>query len=267
MKRLLTVLLLVGVAAGMALIAGRSTYAGTPPGISVTPVNGKSVGHGLRLWVHVYYAKGGNHGPPPGHGGGGGGGGGGSVDCTDDNSQTGFAAPFAQAEAISFHANTATFPSNLSSSSILGALSSSAGTWNQAAKGGSLLAVSAGGTATGPAQNGISELGWAHLSPKNVLAATWTWTNTSNQIVEADLFYNNGWTWDIFGSCPSAPTGHFDVADIGTHEMGHALGLNHFSDSGAQATMYPSAPADETRKTTLTKGDEQALQAAIAGAS
>jgi hypothetical protein len=41
--------------------------------------------------------------------------------------------------------------------------------------------------------------------------------------------------------------------------MGHVLGLNHFSDSGAQATMYPSAPADEVRKTTLTAGDTLAL--------
>lgn len=260
MRRLLAFALLVVTAVGLALVAGRSTQAGTSPGLGVTPVNGKTVGHGLRLWVHVFYAKGGKHGPPPGHGGGGG-----TVNCTDDNSQTGSAVPFAQTEPISFQANTATYPSNLNQSAVTAALSSSAATWNQAAKGGSPLSVATGGTATGPSQNGTSELGWAHLAPKNVLAATWTWTNASNQIVEADLFYNNSWTWDTFASCPSSPTGHFDVADIGTHEMGHALGLNHVSDAGGQATMYPSAPADETRKTTLTKGDELALAAAIEG--
>jgi len=231
MRRSLTFLLLIATAAGLALVAGRATPAGSSPGLTVTPVNGKAVGHGLRLWVHVFYAKGGNHGPPPGHGHGGGGG---AVDCTDDNGQTGFATPFAQSGRISFRANAATFPSNLTTSAVTNALSASAGTWNQAAQGSSLLSVTTGGTATGPSQDGVSELGWPHLVPKNVLAATWTWTNSSNQIVEADLFYNTSWTWDVFSSCPKTATGHFDIADIGTHEMGHALGLNHFSDTNAQ---------------------------------
>lgn len=45
--------------------------------------------------------------------------------------------------------------------------------------------------------------------------------------------------------------------------MRHVLGLDHFSDSGAQATMYPSAPADEVRKVSLTAGDVAALQVAL----
>src|SRR5581483_10406739 len=98
---------------------------------------------------------------------------------------------------------------------------------------------------------------------KNVLAATWTWTNSSNDVVEADLFFNNSHSWATFTSCPTTATGKFDVADIAAHGLGHGLGLHHYSDSGAQATMYPSAPPDEVRKTTLTAGDTAALQAAL----
>jgi hypothetical protein len=254
------VFVLAALAGVLVLLGGAQVHAGTHGGgITAKPVNGKAVGHGLKLWVHVFYAKGGNPGPPPGHGGGGG-----SVDCTDDN-QSGYATPFAQSGAITLAANQATFPSYLSGSNIQNALSSSAATWDGAVSGPNLLSVNFTGTATGPSQDGLSELGWVRIVPKNVLAATWTWTNSNNQIVEADLFFNTSWTWDTFTSCPTSPTGHFDVADIATHEMGHVLGLNHFSDTGAQATMYPSAPADETRKTTLTDGDKTALQEAIAG--
>jgi hypothetical protein len=255
-RHIVLVLVAFGAAAGVLMLTIGA--AASPPtgaadgGIAATPVNGEAVGHGLKLWVHVFYAK------------GGGGGGGGSVNCMDTNTQTGYATPFAKAGAITLAANPTTFPTSLTATKIENALSLSALTWNQAA-GSPLLSVTFSGTATAPSRDGTSELGWARLAPKNVLAATWTWMNASNQVVEADLFYNNSWNWDTFASCPSTATGHFDVADIGTHEMGHVLGLNHLSDSGAQATMYPSAPADEIRKTTLTAGDRLALQAAIAG--
>ncbi len=242
----------------VALVVGRADGRPGAGGIQVVPVNGKAVGHGMKLWVHVFYAKGGNPGPPPGHGGGGGG----TVDCTDVD-QSDYASPFAGAAPLTFHPNTSTFPSGFTSSAVLNALGSSAQTWNSASRGPSLLSIGSAGNATGPSQNNTSELGWARIAPKNVLAATWTWVNGSNQIVEADLFYNSSWTWDIFGGCPGSPTGHFDIQDIGTHELGHALGLNHVSDANAQATMYPSAPADEVRKRTLTTGDITALGLAL----
>jgi hypothetical protein len=255
MRRLLVLMLFVALGA-LVMLAGRASVRADAGGIAAKPVNGKAVGHGLRLWVHVFYAKGGTPGPPPGHGGGGGGG-----SCADDNLQKGYAAPFANSGSLDFKANASTFPSYLNASAVLNALSSSAQTWNQAAKP-NLLSVASGSSATGPSQDGVSELGWVRIVPKNVLAATWSWENSSNQIVEADLFFNTSWSWADLSQC-STSTSDFDIADIATHEMGHALGLSHYKDSGAQATMYPSAPAGETRKTTLTQGDIAALGVAL----
>lgn len=252
------VMLLLIVAAGVAaLLAGASGVQAGGRGLDVKPINGKAVGHGLRLWVHVFYAKGGTPGPPSG----GGGGGGGSVNCTDTNSQTGYAAPFATTGTVAFQANTATFPSG--AGNVASALSAAASTWDSEISGAPRLTVQSGGSATGPSQDNVSELGWVRIVPKNVLAATWTWVDANNRITEADLFFNTSWTWNVFSSCPSTATGKFDIQDIATHEMGHALGLSHYSDTAAQATMYPSAPSDELRKRTLTQGDIDALQVAL----
>ena len=248
---------LLGLAALLSGAAVRADNGGVP----AESVQAKAVGHGLKLWVFVHYAKGGKPGPP---------GGGGSVNCTDTNSQTGFATPFAFASTsgLTFHVNNTTIPSGLSQTDVDSALTNpAAAAWNGVSGiPSSYLKVATDGSETVPAQDGTSTIGWVRLVPKNVLAATWTWTNaTTNRVVEADIFYNNTQPWAVFSSCPSSPTSNFDVADIGTHEMGHALGLSHYSDSEAQATLYPSAPRDEVRKTTLTAGDAQAFRVAFAG--
>jgi matrixin len=245
---------------GLAVAALASPAAAAPGGapdngIPVVPVQGKALGNGVRLFVDVFYAKG-SPGPPGG--GGGGGGGSGSVNCTDNNAQTGFSAPFAGASALTMHVNESTVPSGLSVNS---ALSNAASQWNS--NGAHLSVTFTGSSETTPTQNGISTIGWVKIVPKNVLAATWTYVNASNHIIEADLFYNSIQPWTVLNGCPTTATGRFDVGDIGTHEMGHVLGLSHFSDSGSQATMYPSAPPDEVRKITLTAGDKAALQASL----
>ena len=55
----------------------------------------------------------------------------------------------------------------------------------------------------------------------------------NGKIADADILYNGG-GWDF---STSAEVGHFDVGDVGAHEIGHLLGLNHSAFMGS--TMYP----------------------------
>ena len=252
MARRMSAFVGVALAALVGLVLTGPVSAADDGGIPAVPVHGQAAAHGQRLFVDVFYAKDGRPGPP----------GGGSVNCTDINTQTGFSAPFAFGSPITLHVNDGTLPSGVNVNSANSALSTAESSWNGA---GAKLSFATDGSETRPAQDGTSTIGWAHLVPKNVLAATWTWVDSSNHVVEADLFYNNAHPWATLATCPSSPTGNFDVADIGTHEMGHVLGLSHYSDSAAQATMYPSAPSDEVRKVTLTAGDKSALQASLSG--
>jgi len=236
------------------VVSGPASAADEGGGIPAIPVNGRHVGNGVRLYVDVFYARGGNPGPP------GGGGAGGTVNCTDNNTQTGFAAPFANETPQTLNELQSTFPVGLD---VDGALKNAAKQWKDA--GGRLtLQAAPQGSPTGPAQDGTSVIGFTKIAPKNVLAATWTYVDdTTSNVLEADVFFNTLNSWITLSGCPSSPTGKFDVADIATHEMGHVLGLNHFSDVGAQSTMYPSAPPDEVRKITLTQGDKDALAATV----
>ncbi len=52
-------------------------------------------------------------------------------------------------------------------------------------------------------------------------------------IVDADILYNGmGWNFTTSGE-----SGRFDVGDVGVHELGHLLGLNHSAYMGS--SMYP----------------------------
>ena len=250
---------LVGAASGVAV-----SSAAPPDGITVVPVYGQAAGHGLRLFVDVFYARGGNPGPPGGGGGGGGGpSGGGTVDCTDTNNNLGSSEPFATASPLITLAMNSSVDDTLKP-----AVTAAAKTWSDEGAG---LNVVDGGESNSPSNDGVSTIGWIRIAPKKVLAATWSWIDANNRIIEADVFFNTSYKWAVLDDCPLTgeltgvlpSTGQFDVGDIAVHEFGHVLGLSHYSDTGAQATMYPSAPADEVRKRTLTPGDIAALSAPL----
>jgi Matrixin len=242
MKRIAFVGVVVALTAVAAFVAQTDVRA-DEGGVPANPTQVKSVGHGLELTVTVDLVDE-EHQARPGGGG----------SCADTD-QSGFADPFAGARSggLTMKVNTSTFPSSVASGA-LSALQRAGGAWNGVR--GGYFSIAGGSTKTGPAQDGENSIGWVKLVPRKVLAATWTWTDANGRIVEADVFYNNSHPWGILVSCGGSS---FDVQDIGTHELGHAVGLSHFSDSGAQATMYPSAPAGEVRKNTLTTGDKAAF--------
>jgi hypothetical protein len=65
------------------------------------------------------------------------------------------------------------------------------------------------------------------------VAITPVWFYSSGTIADADILFNG----QGFSFTTSGQAGAFDVEDVGAHELGHLLGLDHTGWAGA--TMYP----------------------------
>lgn len=240
----LAALATLGFAAHAAARSGNSE----PPQVEAQPVRALPVGHGLKLWVFVHPGKGGGKGkppPPP------------PASCDSDNSQGAFAT-FAQASPLSFTLKTGGTPSSVGEAGFQQAIQNSLNSWDAVVPASFFSLAASGGTAR-PAQDGTNHIGWARIVPKTVLAAAWTWTDESGKIVESDVFFNVDQPYRVLSSCGGSS---YDVENVGTHEVGHSVGLDHVSDPGKTATMYPSAPSGETQKRTLTIGDANGLATA-----
>jgi hypothetical protein len=120
------------------------------------------------------------------------------------------------------------------------------------ATGASLFSINPSGGASGPAADGNNSVGWVKIVPRSVLAATWIWTE-NGVVSDVDVFFNQFHKWANLSVCDEV--GRFDVGNVGTHEVGHVIGLAHLEDANAMATMFPSAPKGEVKKRTLTTGD------------
>jgi hypothetical protein len=242
----------VGTVVVMFLLApGASPQPGPPvhaaSEITVQPVSGVTIGPGKKLWVHVFPARG--KGQP------------GTV-CTQDLEQSGGAAsgPLLPVGGVAFNINPANVP--IDPGQAEDAITRSFTVWEEMLDNRRLFHLSSGGGASGPAADENNTVGWIKIVPKNVLAATWVWTETGTDgkdyVSDVDVFFNLSQPWGVFEACSGTET-RFDVGNVGTHEVGHVIGLAHFSDVGRHATMYPSAPRGEVKKKTLTLGDiEQA---------
>jgi predicted Zn-dependent protease len=74
-----------------------------------------------------------------------------------------------------------------------------------------------------------------------------SWWTSNNEITEADINFNPAYSWS------SNPTsGQYDIQSVFTHELGHALGLGHSSNSSAvmQATI-----GDGVKRRTISNDD------------
>ena len=101
----------------------------------------------------------------------------------------------------------------------------------------------------------VNEIYFANISGTGVIAVTTTWYSTfSGQIVEWDQVYDDhDFAWS--DSTVNGVAGKMDFENISTHEIGHAVGMGHPSDSCTNETMYRYASLGETIKRTLNTGD------------
>ena len=96
----------------------------------------------------------------------------------------------------------------------------------------------------------------AYGTTQTTHATTYTW-RVGDEIVEADMvFWDKAVTYIVRGtSC----TTEFFIEDVGIHEFGHALGLDHVTNTAA--TMYGHSSACTTKRMTLAADDIAGVEA------
>ena len=104
--------------------------------------------------------------------------------------------------------------------------------------------------------DGVNAIAFGNAGGGGTVAVTYVWGSRRTPIVEFDQIYGNNWDW-VVGSSADA----FDFPNVATHEIGHAVGLDHPGNSCTEETMYAYVDFGETKKRTLNPGDVLGVQA------
>jgi hypothetical protein len=118
-------------------------------------------------------------------------------------------------------------------------------------------------TRTFDSSNAKIKVWWAAIDGSgDVLARTTVWYNSATRVIaKAEVVFDTGDKWFISSnrSCAGIAGSPFDIQNIATHEVGHAIGLGHVSNT--KLTMYGSAAQGETLKRSLGIGDQKGIDA------
>ncbi len=116
----------------------------------------------------------------------------------------------------------------------------------------------------GKTLNGFNEVTFGSFDDPFVIAMTIVWgvwggPPAGRQLLEWDMvFGDDSWAWWYGEGTP--PLTFTDFLSIATHEIGHAAGMDHPSDTCTEETMYAYSEWSETKKRDLNTGDILGIQ-------
>jgi PKD repeat protein len=133
------------------------------------------------------------------------------------------------------------------------AIKASRQTWTNVSA--SALTFSYSGTTSSTAwgvNDGKNIVCFGTISESGVLAQNILWYNPSTgQTLDSDIKFNTNFPWGTDGSLNS-----YDVQNVGTHELGHAVGLaDLYGAADSEKTMYGYSDKGETKQRTLDQDD------------
>ncbi len=162
----------------------------------------------------------------------------------------------------SYKVNYNTVPSSVGQEQAKTAIANSFATWD-ALVSAVTLSEDTPTSATRARLDGQNAVLWKRQSPSTLAVAyVWYYTDT-HEVAESDLVFNSRHSWSYTPYTPTCSSlNSYDVQNIGTHEVGHWMGLDDmYGSSNVDLTMYGYGSIGELKKDTLTTGDKNGLNA------